>query len=55
MMASRLDRCSHDELEQQALEQVLSPEDPELLLRWTTWSGAAPPRPGTPPGAHPAA
>ena len=35
--------------ERQALAEVLSPEDSDLLLRWTTWSGV-PPLPPESPG-----
>lgn len=35
--------------ERQALAEVLSPEDSDLLLRWTTWSGV-PPLPPEAPG-----
>ncbi len=35
--------------ERQALAEVLSPEDSDLLLRWTTWS-SVPPSPPESPG-----
>ena len=34
--------------ERQALAEVLSPEDSDLLLRWTTWSSAPPLPPASP-------